>query len=74
MTTAQNSKQGFDLENNQFYNNGFVQGINEGFERGVDATIIDVVKRGHENEIAIELLAKIVNLSVERVTEIINEV
>ena len=74
MTTAQNSKQGFDLENNQFYNNGFVQGINEGYERGADATIIDVVKRGHENKIAIELLAKIVNLSVERVTEIINEV
>ena len=73
MTTAQNSKQGFDLENNQFYNNGFVQGINKGFERGADATVIDVVKRGHESEIAIKLLAKIVNLSVERVTQIIKE-
>lgn len=73
MTTAQNSKQGFDLENNQFYNNGYVQGVNEGYYKGVDATIIDVVKRGYENEIAIELLAKIVNLSVQRVTAIINE-
>ena len=72
MTTAQNSKQAFDLENNQFYNNGFVQGVNEGYYNGVDATIIDVVKRGHENEIPVELLAKIVNLSIQRVTEILN--
>ena len=72
METAQNSKQGFDLENNQSYNNGYVQGIDEGYNRGADATIIDIVKRGHENAIAVELLAKIVDLSVQRVTEIIN--
>ncbi len=73
MTTAQNTKQGFDLENNQSYNNGYVQGVNEGYNQGADATIIDVVKRGSENGIAIELLAKIVNLSVERALEIINK-
>jgi flagellar biosynthesis/type III secretory pathway protein FliH len=74
MTTAQQIKQGFDLENNQSYNSGYVQGVNEGYNQGADATIIDVVKRGHKNGIAIELLAKIVDLSVERVTEIINKV
>jgi hypothetical protein len=74
MTTAKHTKQGFDLENNQSYNGGYVQGVNEGYNQGADATIIDVVKRGHENGIAIELLAKIVDLSVERVTEIINKI
>lgn len=74
MTTAQHTKQGFDLENNQSYNIGYVQGVNEGFNQGADATIIDVVKRGHENGITVELLAKVVDLSVERVTEIINKI
>jgi flagellar biosynthesis/type III secretory pathway protein FliH len=74
MTTAQHTKQGFDLENNQSYNSGYVQGVNEGYNQGADATIIDVVKRGHENGIAVELLAKIVNLSVEIVTGIIGKI
>jgi predicted transposase YdaD len=74
MTTAQNTKQGFDLENNQSYNSGYIQGVNEGYNQGADTTIIEIVKRGHENGIAIELLAKIVDLSVERVTEIINKI
>jgi flagellar biosynthesis/type III secretory pathway protein FliH len=72
MTTSQNTKHGFDLENNQSYNNGYVQGVNEGYNQGADATIIDVVKRGHENGITVELLAKMVDLSVERVLEIIS--
>ena len=73
MTTAQNTKKGFDLENNQSYNSGYVQGVNEGYNQGADATIIDVIRRGYENGMAIELLAKIVDLSVERVLEIINK-
>jgi flagellar biosynthesis/type III secretory pathway protein FliH len=74
MTTAQNTKQGFDLENNQSYNSGYVQGVNEGYNQGADATFLDVIKRGHENGISIELLAKIVDLSVERITEIISKI
>jgi flagellar biosynthesis/type III secretory pathway protein FliH len=74
MIKAQHTKQGFDLENNQSYNSGYVQGVNEGYNQGADATIIDVVKRGHENGIAVELLAKIVNLSVEIVTGIIGKI
>jgi hypothetical protein len=74
MKTAQHTKQGFGLENNQSYNSGYVQGVNEGYNQGADTTIIDVVKRGHKNGIAFELLAKIVDLSVERVKEIINKV
>jgi predicted transposase YdaD len=74
MTTAQNTKQGFDLENNQSYNSGYVQGVNEGYNQGADATIIEVVKRGHKNGISIELLAKIVDLSVERIAEIISKI
>ena len=36
--------------------------------------ILDVVKRGYENGIAVELLTKIVNLSVEIVTEMVGKI
>lgn len=48
--------------------------MNEGYNQGADAMILDVVKRGHENGIAVELLTKIVNLSVEIVTEMVGKI
>jgi len=54
----------------QLINQGFNQGINQ----GIETKEIDAVKRGYSNGISNELLSNILNLSVQKIEEIIAKI
>ena len=49
------------------------KGIKQGIEQGIEQTLINNVKGMLENDIEIEVIAKITNRSIEEIEKIINE-